>query len=192
MRLRYGGAVVLLVLVGCSGDGSTPTAIDPKIHVDATSLQGQVMGIAFTPDSTYVGVGGVKVTFIRVGPLPVDTFPPIDSGALDGHVLTTAQRAPARILFDPLPGDTIVPPDSGPPPPPPPPPTGCGRQGDTLATTETDGHGNYQTQGLQEGIYDLLATPGEGSGFRKGFSCGVFLRSGSPTNVTIFVPAGAS
>ena len=96
----------------------------------------------------------------------------------------------SRILFDPLPGDTL-PSDTMPPPPPPPPPTGCGRQGDTLATTTTDGDGSFKLERVEDGIYDLLAQPGEQAGFRKGFACGVWIKSGTQSDVTLFVPAGS-
>ena len=185
MHFRNTGALALLFVAACASDSAGPLVKNVGGE-DGAGLAGRVLGFTPSPDSTLVSISGAQVTLVLVGDLPVDTLPmqPDSSPPVPpGDTMLWARQSLVVTLLDTV----ITPPDSLPPPPPPP-VVGCGRSGDTVTTVTSDALGAYQVAGLAQGVYDVLVTPPEGSGFGRGYYCGLPLRSGSPTETNIYLP----
>lgn len=186
MQVRNTAVLTLLLLAACASDSAGPPAQNVGGGEGDARLAGRILGFTPAPDSTLVSIAGAQVTLVLVGALPVDTvlLPPPDSvpPVPPGDTMLWTRQGLVRLLVD----SVITPPDSLPPPPPP--VLGCGRSGDTVATVTSDALGGYEAAGLEPGVYDVLVTPTEGSGFGQGYYCGLQVRGGSSTETNIYLP----
>ena len=180
------GALALLLVAACASDSAGPPVKNVGGGGDGARLAGRILGLTPAPDSTLVSIAGAQVTLVLVGPLPVDSLPPPPDSSPPvppGDTMLWARLSLVHIQLDTI----VTPPDSLPPPPPP--VVGCGRSGDTVTSVTSDALGAYEVAGLEQGVYDVLVTPPEGLGFGQGYYCGLQLRTGSPTETNIYVPA---
>ena len=200
MRLHHSGLLALGLLSACGSDTSGPSQTqNVKGGGGQATVNGRVVGVTPPPDSTYVGLPGIQVVLVKVGDLPPDSGvvdppvppppapPPIDSLTLAPGT-RGGVRPPVLGVMDSVPPDSgWTPPPPGPPPPPPAP--GCGRSGDTVATTTSGADGKFSVANLPEGLYDIQVAGTAGSGYGVGFFCGLAVRAAGTPELNIFVPA---
>jgi hypothetical protein len=189
MRFHTGVCLGLLALAACGGDSTAPEKQSAKEGGgEGRTINGQVISIAFLPESTFVGVAGATITVLQTS---ADSG---DSSAVNPDSGNT-QPLSVRMLFgdsswiDTIPGDTVVvlPPDTIPVDTiVPPPHGGCGSSGQQVATAVTDADGHFTISGLGAGTYDLImvAPPGH----RGSFYCNADLRFQQSIEVQIFAP----
>jgi hypothetical protein len=185
---------VVLPLLGClsilgcdeSRDPASPDRFGLLFQDDSGgsgSLSGNLVTLS---DSIPVPNAQIQVYF--VGPLPPDTippdsippdtvppdtippdsFPPIDTTAAFPGL---ADLPPGILALDTIPGDST----------PPPPPPACGERGELVARPRSNRQGRFSVEALRPGIYDVRARKGN----LRGIVCGVPVRNGQDTGVTI-------
>ena len=195
MRFHWGFSAGLLVLASCGGDSSGLTGEKvQKGEQEGRQINGQVVSIAFQPESSFVGVAGAQITVWQTssdsGDTSVvhpDSMVPLmnrgrpffgDSSWIDTIPHDSTWHPPVDTLLPPI--DTLSPPPSH----------RCG-DGHPVATAVTDAQGHFTISGLGAGTYDLVALPPVG--YWGGVSCYVDLRTRPSTDVQIFVaPRGDS
>ena len=202
MRFQAGLLAGLVALVACGGDNAAPDKSRiQKGEEEGRQINGQVYSVAFTPESTFVGVAGATIMVLQTS---------ADSGDSSLVHPDSGNTRPlsGRFMFgdsgwiDTIPGDTIsqppgdtIPSDTLPQPPgdtipsdtiPQPPHNGCGAQSQQVATAVSDADGHFTITGLGAGTYDLIVVPP--AGFGGGIYCGADLRSNHSVEVHVFVP----
>jgi hypothetical protein len=183
MRVRCAIALGLGLAAACSENSAGPRSTNEKgggNSQGAASVTGIIYGFTAAPDSQRLELSGATVTLIRVADFPPDTgtvdtpFPP------PGPDTTLTNRSVAFSL-----ADTVVPPDTATPPPTP----SCA-EGTVVATIVTGTGGEWQADGLVEGIFNVRVDPPEGSQFRAIEYCGYEVRQSQDNQLTLYLPFG--
>lgn len=183
------GALLLGLMAGCGDQGTEPkvTGGSSQGENGGSSIQGRVITMRFTPESTFVPVGGARVSVYLVDSIPDDTTgTPPDSSMVPLMHSAARRLGDFMALLDSFPPVDTLPPDTNPPPPPP--PVGCGRAGELVGVLETNRDGKFRIRRLRAGQYDLVVQADSTKGRGAGYFCGVHLLPDQRADVTIFVP----